>query len=163
MCLPRPAGRLVPATLLFGLAVHWRLYPIIYALPLLRHFALEQAATAGAAGTKAAAIAADSDSSAEGMAGSRRSRRRSGAAAAWLPAVAGQLLSLRGFAFGALSGALFLALAAVCYRLYGWPFLHETYLYHAARTDPRHNFSPYFYPAYLASAGGRAAAWDVGW
>lgn len=131
----------MPAALLFGLAVHWRLYPIIFALPLLRHLALQrQAATAGAA--------------ADGP---------DGGASARLARAAAQLLSPRGVAFGALSGSLFLSLAAGFYRLYGWQFLHETYLYHAARTDPRHNFSPYFYPAYLASAGDASAAWDVGW
>lgn len=140
----------MPAALLFGLAVHWRLYPIIFALPLLRHFALERAAAAARPGGDASSAARAAGSSA-------------GGAAAWLVRAAGQVLSPRGAAFGALSGALFLALGAACHRLYGWPFLHETYLYHASRTDPRHNFSPYFYPAYLASAGGGAAAWDVGW
>lgn len=131
----------MPAALLFGLAVHWRLYPVIFALPLLRHFALAR----------------------------HRAAQRTSAAAAtgpWrlLAALFDGLWSPSGLAFGAISGGLFLGLAALFYRLYGHPFLHETYLYHTGRTDPRHNFSPYFYPAYLATGGGGGdARWDVGW
>lgn len=141
------AGRLVAAALLFGLAVHWRLYPIIFALPLLRHFALlrlrRQQAAAAAPGSPRPCP-----------------RPPSGL----LGAAAGSLLSPEGLAFAALSGLVFLCLGVAWYCLYGWQFLHETYLYHASRTDPRHNFSPYFYPAYLASSGAPGSgAWDVGW
>lgn len=33
---------------------------------------------------------------------------------------------------------------------FGRPFVQETFLYHLSRLDHRHNFSPYFYPYYLA-------------
>jgi phosphatidylinositol glycan class M len=155
------AGRLVAAALLFGLAVHWRLYPLIFALPLLRHFALQRQRKQAAAKQR-----------------QRPNSSRPGGAglAARLAAAAGSLVSPRGVAFGALSGFLFLGLAALFYWLYGPLFLHETYLYHASRTDPRHNFSPYFYPAYLASGSGGSGAggsggvgdgsgggWEIGW
>lgn len=55
-------------------------------------------------------------------------------------------------AFGAAAAATFAALGGACYHIYGDAFLHEAYLYHAGRSDPRHNFSPAFYAAYLRHA-----------
>lgn len=157
---------MVPAALLYGLAVHWRLYPIIYALPLLRHFALQRqraaaAATARQRRSTRQAPAAPAAATAARAGGGAGPLRRVGQAVA---AAAGSLLSPAGVGFGALSGGLFISLAALFYRLWGDQFLHETYLYHASRIDPRHNFSAYFYPAYLATSGSpETARWDVGW
>ncbi|KIM79736.1 glycosyltransferase family 50 protein [Piloderma croceum F 1598] len=51
--------------------------------------------------------------------------------------------------FGLVSAGTFAALGATCYLIWGYPFLHESYLYHIHRLDHRHNFSPYFYLTYL--------------
>ncbi|OEH76834.1 GPI mannosyltransferase [Cyclospora cayetanensis] len=39
-----------------------------------------------------------------------------------------------------------------CCRRYGFPFVYESYLYHATRSDHRHNLSLYFYLLYLDSS-----------
>ncbi|GAA5977543.1 hypothetical protein JCM10908_005009 [Rhodotorula pacifica] len=52
--------------------------------------------------------------------------------------------------FGAISFACFMTLNVICYLFFGKPFVQETFLYHLSRVDHRHNFSPYFYPYYLA-------------
>lgn len=51
--------------------------------------------------------------------------------------------------FALISAGTFLALLALFYAIYGFVFLHETYLYHLIRKDNRHNFSVYFYYIYL--------------
>ena len=52
----------------------------------------------------------------------------------------------------------FFALTGVFWLLYGYPFLHESYLYHIlSRLDPRHNFSPYFYALYITPS----VAWTI--
>jgi phosphatidylinositol glycan class M len=55
----------------------------------------------------------------------------------------------QGCVFGAISGGTFLLLGLAFYALYGHEFLHEAYLHHTIRKDPRHNFSVYYYPIYL--------------
>ncbi|ORY19789.1 PIG-M-domain-containing protein [Clohesyomyces aquaticus] len=48
----------------------------------------------------------------------------------------------------------FMALNIVMYSIYGFPFLEHSYLYHLIRIDHRHNFSPYNTLLYLNSAPG---------
>lgn len=100
---------------LYGLAVHWRLYPVIYSLPILVHllFYYSPGTTATSTSIKSRVYAV--------------------------------------MTFGIPAATTFLGLGIWMYWLYGQEFVYETYLYHASRVDPRHNFSPYFYPAYLSS------------
>lgn len=51
--------------------------------------------------------------------------------------------------FGLFSASIFFLLTTIFFYLYGWNFLNEALLYHLTRTDPRHNFSIYFYHIYL--------------
>ncbi|PCH37839.1 glycosyltransferase family 50 protein [Wolfiporia cocos MD-104 SS10] len=52
--------------------------------------------------------------------------------------------------FVLVSASTFAALGMMMYLIWGYPFLHESYLYHLHRLDHRHNFSPYFYLIYLS-------------
>jgi len=66
------------------------------------------------------------------------------------PAVPGLCPVYRqGLAFGSISGGIFLLLNFAFWWMYGQQFLHETFLYHGSRKDPRHSFSIYYYPVYL--------------
>ena len=54
------------------------------------------------------------------------------------------------FSIGAAIG--FIASTGWMYRIYGYEFIHHTYLHHVSRLDHRHNFSPYHLTLYLTSA-----------
>ena len=146
------ARRTYAAAVCYGLAVHFKLYPIIYApalalaidrrycgpaaagppLPWWRPSQLLNQTRVGfglvsAAGAPAARAAASASSaSSPGLLRIPKHRQ-------WLT----------------MPAAAFAAPTALYYHLYGWEFLWEAYLYHFARTDHRHNFSVYFYLLYL--------------
>ncbi|KAF9646397.1 glycosyltransferase family 50 protein [Thelephora ganbajun] len=60
-----------------------------------------------------------------------------------------RLINVRTAQFAALSTGTFAFLGVAMYSIWGYPFVYESYLYHLHRRDHRHNFSPYFYLAYL--------------
>ncbi|XP_071341843.1 GPI mannosyltransferase 1 isoform X1 [Trachinotus anak] len=122
--------RLIWAAVLYGLSVHMKIYPITYALPI--------ALTLRTAETRA-----EEDR--------QRWRRFIG--------FIGSFLNTELFLFASVAGGVFCMLTALFYHMYGWEFLHETYLYHLTRTDIRHNFSPYFYMLYLTAADSRWSQW----
>ncbi|KAG7525898.1 GPI mannosyltransferase 1 [Solea senegalensis] len=125
------SGRHIWAGTLYGLSVHMKIYPITYALP----FAL----TLRTPDTKTQA-----------------NKQR----CMWsrLLRFTGSFLNYELFLFASVAGGVFCVLTALFYYIYGWEFLHETYLYHLTRRDIRHNFSPYFYMLYL-TADSRWSQW----
>ncbi|KAK9832107.1 hypothetical protein WJX81_007738 [Elliptochloris bilobata] len=120
---------------LLGLATHWRLYPVIYAFPILRHLNLRQRP---AKHTK---------------------QHTSGRPTphTFLQHLSAAWPTCNILVFSVAAAASFVCLGAACYAAYGQPFLENAYLYHSRRVDPRHNFSLAFYPAYLAH--GRTSRW----
>lgn len=100
----------VAAGILHGLAVHVRLFPVVFSLSYYVFAGRE---------------------------------RTGGFAARWLRPTRQQC----GLVVGTM-GTL-AALTALFYALYGYEFVHETYLYHVIRKDTRHNFSLFFYQQYL--------------
>jgi Mannosyltransferase (PIG-M) len=58
-------------------------------------------------------------------------------------------LSLPSLTFAAVTLLVIAAATALCYSVYGQQYLDNALLYHATRTDNRHNFSMYFYWIYL--------------
>jgi GPI mannosyltransferase 1 subunit M len=131
------AGYIKTAGAVYGLAVHWRIYPIAYSLPLLRHLALKSQTHSG---------------SLQGRRTLSSSNKKS--MLTTIQQLMLNLVSLKGFEFGTCAAGIFFLLGIGMHKMCGWAFLQETYLYHAMRIDPRHNFSPFFYPAYLMHGGG---------
>ncbi|KAJ1966901.1 GPI mannosyltransferase 1 [Dispira parvispora] len=105
------------AAMLYGLSVHFKIYPIIYAVPLMLAM--------------------------RNYPEFIRPKSQRGTSAPWWKINRYQI------EFALYSGCTFLALNAIMYKLYGYEFLYETYLYHLVRKDHRHNFSIWFYPIYL--------------
>ncbi|KAF3434779.1 hypothetical protein FNV43_RR21865 [Rhamnella rubrinervis] len=134
-------GRVLQAAIWYGLVVHLRIYPIIYALPIL--------------------LILDPQVFQSGEGPALQNWSQSGLQSPWSFSVTRlahlfrplffmrSILTRERILFGLISAAVFLLCTAFFYCLYGWDFLHEALLYHLTRTDPRHNFSIYFYHIYL--------------
>ena len=152
------------AAALFGLAVHVKIYPIVYALALMLFLNEDYPTTTGVGeehknGTRGAATAAGS-----GGAGTRQHivviAPASGSSSSSLLRDCFHPLGLK-LRFFFVSAGTFLALTAGCFVCYGSRFLHETYLYHVTRADTRHNFSVWFMQMYLQGSHNFAAS-DAG-
>ncbi|KAM8822624.1 GPI mannosyltransferase 1 [Spinachia spinachia] len=123
------ARHLTWAAVLYGLSVHMKIYPVTYALPIA--LSLRTAETTSEKDKKG-----------------------------WRQFIGftGSFLNRELLLFTCVAGGVFFSLTALFYYMYGWEFLHETYLYHLIRRDIRHNFSPYFYMLYLTTDS-RGSQW----
>ena len=130
------------AAVVYGLVVHLRIYPIIFAPAIVLNLAARSRDRREGNGSRTSKEGAIS------------SRSRSGQPESSLPSAAFlRRMAWHAFAFGSASAATFLLLGAACFALHGQKFLDEAFLHHLTRRDHRHNFSPHFYPIYLG--GGR--------
>ncbi|KAM3593313.1 uncharacterized protein V6R79_010175 [Siganus canaliculatus] len=122
LCLE--AHHLIWAAMLYGLSVHMKIYPITYCLPIALNLRTPE------------------------------TRSVDGRTGWWWRSCTGFVKSFINrelLVFASVAGGVFCLLTAFFYYIYGWDFLHETYLYHLTRRDIRHNFSPYFYMLYLTA------------
>ncbi|KAM6082029.1 GPI mannosyltransferase 1 [Chlamydotis macqueenii] len=125
-------GSVGKAAVCYGLAVHMKIYPLTYALPIALH--LQSGWRSG-----------------EGTAGTGRDKKAKFTFVGYLWQLFVKMLNRDVLLFGAVTGSVLAALTLVFYHLYGWEFLEHAYLYHLTRRDIRHNFSPYFYMLYLTA------------
>ncbi|XP_019162436.1 PREDICTED: GPI mannosyltransferase 1 [Ipomoea nil] len=132
---------LIQAALWYGFVVHLRIYPIVYALPIILvldplNFQPSKKPTL-------------TDWSARKPQVAKSSGRRKLPDLHSLWSFFTSMFTWRRLMFGFISGSVFFISTGFFFYLYGWEFLNEALLYHLTRTDPRHNFSIYFYHIYL--------------
>lgn len=113
--------RYVLAALTYAFSIHFKIYPLTYALPI--YFMLNDDLL--------------------GNTGRTRTRYEQFIMHVWP--------TKRRVMFVVIVAAVLLWLTNLYYNWYGWNFLENTYLYHIGRKDIRHNFSPYFYIIYLTA------------
>ncbi|KAG6589029.1 GPI mannosyltransferase 1, partial [Cucurbita argyrosperma subsp. sororia] len=134
-------GQLLQAAFWYGLVVHFRIYPIIYALPIL--LILNPNLFKSGLNPVLQKWSQHDEKAPQRNLQSRLACILS----PWF--LLKSIMTKERILFGLISGLVFIFCTALFYYLYGWEFLHEALLYHLTRTDPRHNFSIYFYHIYL--------------
>ncbi|AFZ81376.1 mannosyltransferase, putative [Theileria equi strain WA] len=110
---------IVKSAIMFGLSVHVKIYPIIYAPSFI--FYLYNMNTLGI-----------------------YSHKKFPMSLLLIPKNFVANINKQQITFGVISFLTFLICTTLSYWLYGFEFIYETYLYHYVRKDHRHNFSIYF-------------------
>ncbi|KAL5707080.1 hypothetical protein ACHQM5_025172 [Ranunculus cassubicifolius] len=134
-------GKIFQAAFWYGLVVHFRIYPIIYALPILLILDPKNIRSASKP------LLQNWSSGHQKLPQSSSSKRQVYISDLWL--LLRSMLTRERILFGLFSGSVFFFWTGLFFYLYQWEFLNEALLYHLTRTDPRHNFSIYFYHIYL--------------
>lgn len=114
--------RLILGGVLAGVAVHFKIYPIIYIPTVIWSL----------------------DNSPSIFRGAGSSNK--------LVSAALKFVNRDRVVFTVTSALSFLVFSGTMYLMYGYPFLLHTYLHHLSRIDHRHNFSPYSTLLYISSS-----------
>ncbi|KAK8969677.1 GPI mannosyltransferase 1 [Platanthera guangdongensis] len=141
-------GKLFQAAFWYGLIVHFRIYPIIYSLPFLLVISNKRIGPLGMPILS------------QWVPHTHKTVRESFPSKIAMPSLfrhyiynpwfpLKKIITKDTIKFSLFSGCVFFAWTSLFFYLYGWKFLKEALLYHLTRTDPRHNFSIYFYHIYL--------------
>ncbi|WOL17803.1 hypothetical protein Cni_G26596 [Canna indica] len=127
----------------YGLIVHFRIYPIIYSLPLV--IVLGKIGIASSQKPNLRQWNSKQDILYD------KSRASTESSWCWnsLWLFLRSIVTWNTVLFGLFSATIFFLFTTIFFYIYGWEFLNEALLYHLTRTDPRHNFSIYFYHVYL--------------
>ncbi|CAL5331665.1 unnamed protein product [Camellia sinensis] len=134
-------GNLLQAALWYGLVVHLRIYPIIYVLPII--LVLDPLHSRSHKKPALTEWSSSNSKSAQNFSVKKVTVKYR----LWVALTS--MLTRERLMFGLISGSVFVVCTGIFFYLYCWEFWHEALLYHLTRTDPRHNFSIYFYHIYL--------------
>ncbi|XP_052309380.1 GPI mannosyltransferase 1 isoform X3 [Populus trichocarpa] len=132
-------GNVVQAAFWYGLVVHFRIYPIIYALPIV--LVLDPHSFQSGQKPRLVNWKSSQDNASHG--------RKEGSEVYGVWTALKTIFTRGRIMFAMVSGSVFMLCTGLFFYLYRWEFLNEALLYHLTRTDPRHNFSIYFYHIYL--------------
>ncbi|RUS90035.1 hypothetical protein EGW08_002222 [Elysia chlorotica] len=131
-------GRIAASAVFYALSVHFKIYPVVFALPLYLYLGIPSGAS--------------SSSSHKAVDVGRKYKEQNSSRSNVLELLLSLGPNRKRVIFISTAAAVLGSLTAIFYWMYGWKFLFETYLYHIVRGDIRHNFSPYFYLLYLTSS-----------
>lgn len=146
------AGHVVEAAAWYGLVVHFRIYPIIYVMAILivlDNKYHENVTSLQAVTQKLFRLQSQEIIPLEERHKEVPLKSPNGLPLHLMHGLLTKLVNRNQIIFGIVSGGVFFLLTGFSYFLYGNKFLHEALLYHLTRSDPRHNFSIYFYHIYL--------------
>ncbi|KAI8644408.1 PIG-M-domain-containing protein [Parasitella parasitica] len=133
------------ACLVFGLSVHFKIYPVIYAIPLLTLLGDQY----GNPFQQSTFLVKVQNIRFRLIHKLDQKAAQENSVAATIANRVVVFLSPARIIFGFISAFVFFALSGLMYQQYGDEFMEHTYLYHVTREDHRHNFSIWFYQMYL--------------